>query len=59
MFVGMILLCVNTECKLLAQGFKTLESCEAEAKRAVAEIEEGVKGITKLDYKCEAKGTKT
>ena len=57
MFVGMILLCVNTECKLLAQDFETLEACEVEAKRVVAEITEGVKGLTKLGYKCEAKGT--
>ena len=57
MFVGMILLCVNTECKLLKKDFESLGSCETEINLVVTNLAEEVKGLTKLKYKCEAKGT--
>ena len=57
MFVGMILLCVNTECKLLKKDFESLGSCETEVSLVVTGLAEKIKGLTKLRYKCEAKGT--
>ena len=55
MFFGILVLCIEMECKIFTKTFEAMESCKAAAEAIIKE-QEGLNPDISGSYKCEAKG---